>query len=133
MTHVLENFGLQLVPKASARAVSYEIQQGGVEIGFITLGGSNWTRHGRQPALGFGIYAAARGKKHAAKAVCMLTRHAFDTLGMDELIVSTNINNISCQRTMEKTGYMLCAEDEVRPGSICYRASRATWQLPQFT
>ena len=70
----------------------------------------------RPPAAGYWVANWERNHGVATRALQILTRWGFDSLGLDELTLVTMLGNVASERVAEKAGY-LCASEraEYRP------------------
>ena len=57
-------------------------------------------------SIGYWLFAGARGRGVATRAVCLLTAWAFDALALARLQITVHERNIASQRVAEKNGYV---------------------------
>lgn len=55
--------------------------------------------------VGYSLAASARGHGYATRAVKLLTRWAFETLGMRRMELTTHVDNAHSQSVAERAGY----------------------------
>jgi RimJ/RimL family protein N-acetyltransferase len=80
---------------------SYAIVDGDEPVGSIGMG-VNRNRSGR---IGYWCAAGARGRGLTTRALRLLSRHAFEQLGLLRLELFTDPDNLASQRVAEKAGY----------------------------
>jgi ribosomal-protein-serine acetyltransferase len=51
--------------------------------------------------------AAHEGQGLASKALEAITRHCFDVLALDKLLIRTHEGNLGARRVVERNGYLL--------------------------
>jgi RimJ/RimL family protein N-acetyltransferase len=59
----------------------------------------------RQGELGYMVAPAARGRGVSVRAVDLLTRWAFDDLGLERLELRIDVANTASERVAERAGY----------------------------
>ncbi|HEX3806134.1 MAG TPA: GNAT family protein [Gaiellaceae bacterium] len=74
-------------------------------IGFAALVHLDLDR--RESEIGYMLEQAARGRGAATRAVDLLTRWGFDTLGLERLELRISAANTASQRVAQKAGYQL--------------------------
>jgi RimJ/RimL family protein N-acetyltransferase len=55
--------------------------------------------------VGYSLSASARGQGYATRAVALVTRWAFETLGMRRMELTTHVDNERSQAVAERAGY----------------------------
>lgn len=63
--------------------------------------------------IGYGIDTRYRGRGYAARATRLVTRFAFERLGMPGLVITTSPSNIASQKSAESAGYRFAGEAQV--------------------
>ena len=103
--HALEFLAQAEAEVATGEGVSLAMVSagGGELVGSIALHLDSWEyRRGR---IGYLVFAAARGRGLAPRAVRLLSRWAFDRAGLARVGILTAVGNRASQRVAEKAGY----------------------------
>lgn len=61
-------------------------------------------------AVAYSVFPTARGRGIAARAVRIITRWAFGSLGVRTVVLEADIRNVSSIRVAEKTGFHRCPD-----------------------
>jgi RimJ/RimL family protein N-acetyltransferase len=88
------------VPNAGRN--QFAITENGSVVGAIGL---DVTESIRQGTIGYWCAREARGRGVTTRALRLLSRHAFDALGLERLQLFTDPDNHASQRVAEKVGY----------------------------
>jgi RimJ/RimL family protein N-acetyltransferase len=78
---------------------------GGAFLGFAAI--VQLELDARQGELGYMVAPAARGRGVSVRAVDLLTRWAFDDLGLERLELRIDVANTASERVAERAGYRL--------------------------
>jgi ribosomal-protein-alanine N-acetyltransferase len=103
--HALEFLAQADAELATGEGVSLAMVSTGEDepVGSIALHLDSWEfRRGR---IGYLVFAAARGRGLAPRAVRLLSRWAFDRAGLARVGILTAVGNRASQRVAEKAGY----------------------------
>lgn len=73
-------------------------------LGSISVRATSWEH--LRGELGYLVFAAARGSGAAPRAVRLLSRFAFDEVGLERLELFTATGNTASQRVAEKAGFV---------------------------
>ena len=72
-------------------------------VGFVDIKNIDWNIPKAEP--GAFMAAAHEGKRLASKALEAITRHGFDELKFDKLLIRTHEGNTGARREVERYGY----------------------------
>ena len=103
-----ENHLVNMLAKAEARsyfAFTLVDERMDRMVGFVDIKNIDWKIP--KAELGAFIDAAHEGQGLASKALEAITRHCFDELKLDKLLIRTHEANIGARRVVEKNGYEL--------------------------
>ena len=81
---------------------SFAITVNGAVVGAIGMTVNSQSRNGH---IGYWCAREARGRGHATRALRLVSRWAFDELGLERLELITDPENVASQRVAEKAGY----------------------------
>lgn len=97
-----------MLAKAEARTyyafALVDTRTGGMA-GFVDIKNIDWNIP--KAELGAFMDAAHEGKGLASKALAAITRHCFDELKFDKLLIRTHEGNAGARRVVERNGYQL--------------------------
>ena len=74
-------------------------------IGFVDVKNIDWSIP--KAELGAFMDAGHEGKGIASRALAAITRHCFEELAIDKLLIRTHESNTGARRVIEKNGYVL--------------------------
>jgi RimJ/RimL family protein N-acetyltransferase len=94
---------------------SYGIEVDGEVVGDVSLRNLNDDSH--SPEIGYWMSPDYAGKGVTTRAVEALTRLGIETLGLREVIIRANPDNIASNKVAEKNGYQLVGT-EVEDGEL---------------
>lgn len=70
--------------------------------------------------IGYGVDTSYRGRGYAARATRLVTRFAFERLGMKSLVITTSPSNMASQKSAEAAGYHFAGESHVPESDEMY-------------